>query len=108
MRLLLVHRVDEIEGAPGEAAFIAFGRNPDGKEFCPQISGLNLAEADLALVVGIGAADVEVAIQKPLWGIGMGVHHDRRLVQGPRVRADCGARRGVLLGACKNRSESQK
>ena len=65
-RGLLVHRVDQIEGVLREVSLIGFGFDPDGKEFCAQISATRLVQTDVAYVVGISRADIEVFVEEAL------------------------------------------
>jgi len=63
--------------------------NPDGKEFSAQIAGLGFVEADVADVVGIGAADVKAFIEKTLRRVGVRINDEGRIVYCLRSRADC-------------------
>jgi hypothetical protein len=74
---LVIDGIDQIGRPLGVVGGISGGRlHPYGEKFGPEITGASLIESDLTLVVGIGVADIEAAIEKTLWRIGMGVDHD--------------------------------
>jgi len=51
--------------------FISFRINPDGKELRAQVAAFGFVEADVADIVGIGRAEVEVFVEETLRGVGV-------------------------------------
>ena len=94
-RRLFVHRIDQVERVPREMALVGLRINPDREELRAQISAPRLVEADVADVVGIGRADVESFVEKPLRRVGVGVHDQRGIVNLLRT----GAHRSLSGGA---------
>ena len=70
--------------------------DPDGEEFRAQVAGAGLVEADVADVCRIGAADIEVSVEKALRRVGMGIDDDGRIVNLLGFGGDGGAGSGGL------------
>src|SRR5208283_2474541 len=66
--------------------------HPDGEEFCAQISTPRLVQTDVANVVRVRRADVEAFVEKTLRRIGVGIDHNRRIMNLAGTRANGSAR----------------
>src|SRR5579872_1183361 len=75
---LLPDRIDELQGAVREPAFIWDRIDPYGEELRAQVAFSGRLEIEIACAQRI--AEVEVLVDEALRGIGMGVNNDRGLL----------------------------
>ena len=81
---LLVNRIDHVERGLGEMSAGSFRIGPDGKEFRAQVAGAGFVQADVADVLGVGVADIEVLVKKALRRVGVRINDDGGVVNGAR------------------------
>ena len=84
----LVDGVDQVEGMLREMSLVGLRLYPDREEFRTQISRACLVETDLADVLRIRAAKVEVALQETLRRVGVRVDHNGGVVNREGLGAD--------------------
>src|SRR5581483_11483685 len=102
MGSLFVDRVNQVECSPREVSLIGIRIDPNGEEFGPKISGAGFVEAQIAGVVGIAVSEIEVLVDKTLRRIGVGIHDNRRIMNG------AGFWRGGDLGGGDCRDDGEK
>src|SRR5438477_7085914 len=99
---LLVDGIDHVEGGLGKMSAGCPGIGPDGKELATEIAGTRLIETDVADVFGIAVADIKILVQKTSRRVGMGIHNNRRVVNGASTRAD-----GLAKGKRRRQHDDQ-
>src|SRR5215469_9935519 len=104
-RGLLIHGIDQVEGVLGEAPLVGCGIDPYGKELAAQISPAGLVQADVAFIVRISRADVEVFVEKTLRGIRVGIDDQSGVVNLVRPGANDSVR--PVLGFRGSLSDSE-
>ena len=87
---LLVNRVNHVKRALGLVALVGFRLDPDGEELSSEIPGFDLVEIQIASA-GV-LREIEILIDEAAGGVGMGVNHKRRIVDGTRAMFDAVAR----------------
>src|SRR5579863_1351036 len=97
-RGLLVDGINEIKRVFGEVPLVRLRIDPDGKKLSTQVTGTSLVQADMAEILGIGAADIEVIVHKTLGCVGVRVYDDGRVMNGTSPGTNRCRLRARLLG----------
>src|SRR5436190_1045767 len=79
---------DQVECMRREVALIRFRLYPDRKELSAQVARSYFVEADVAVIFGIGRANVEVLVEEALGRVGVCINYQRRLVNLARLGAN--------------------